>query len=776
MPCINPNSPEFKEALKETGNPLLAEIIVSEAISKIDITKLENPEQIKDLQDTVEYRLLAEKDETLNLKGGKSYVFLDEKDAIRFSYLLKTQKGFPREFKVTKKITKYEKDSKNPMVFNPYNEYVDFQYVKSNKNKRSNLYDIINLETGEVVASKVRVLTVSKDSKSEIAKKYGVEFTPTKLFSAGRSIAFALYRQKPSKAKYVAQAKKYLYDAIKFLNPDEAAVRINLDKIESFLNAFPEDMWDYINTTYSPENSTNVNASISLRNNIEFKLPKLGLLQEIEKITEMKLQGVTFKNYDRSGSIKKNLKTDWGGDVTIDYKKMTSKQLKIAISYYLKNKGYFKISSEEENVKKFAEHNNIDHSKLRDLVFGDDAIALEHIMYNETGDSDTIALSKWREEIRTYDWQSYELFQKPYKVFNEKVKDSVTEKFKDKKLSNGISHLDYFFNGNFNWLNINFNNISGQYYKRNFDIKSDVGVDVKIAGRVSPIEIKSYKAPKPNEDYLGEEEVFNRLAAILHEPFHALHALSYGSKEEVELRAAFDKLYNTGFGKKMMDEVFGEGYNQGQQMSYETLYKEFTAFSTQLMLYPKEWIRKTDLRSNDIFEFVERIQSLQDKTYEEILKVQQKIGTTERVITEEEQIKLNFLQKLYNYLVKALNKIIPLSKKFLSTIADSKLVEKTIIEDVFGETEERITKTLKLPEDIKKSKEAFLEAMDELKSAINTLMQIDSKAFSSENARGFFSDTRPFTREQEAQAQPEEETICRTPSLVSKNSIDIPFA
>ena len=735
----------FKEWVDEfnKNNKLLQE---SGSLTTISKSKIDN------LQSTVEYQLLNEKDEDLDKKIGQSYMFLSEKDAQRFAYLVERNKEFPKEFVVTKKITKYEKSSKNPLKFNGYNEYVVFYYIKSNKNKKSNLYDIVNKETGEVIASKVRVLSVSKDSKSEIAKKYGLEHTPTKIFSANRSIAFTLYRQKPSKAKYIAQAKKYLYDAIKFLNPDETSLKINLDKIEELLSSFPEEMWDYINTTYSPEDSTNINASISLQNEIKFNLPKLGFLQEIEKITGLKLLGTSFKNYDRSGRLAKvfkfsKLNGEWGDTITID-NSMTTKELQASIRYYLSTKNVFKPTTEEENVRKYAEHRRIDYGELKELVFGDIDKALDNISYNNTGNSDTIELSKWRESIRNYDWQSVELFSKPYENFQNTVKERIIAKFKDKNLSNGISHLEYFFNsGSFNWLNINFNNISGQYYLYDMETEANVGVETKLGGIINPFEMKIYQKPKAGENFLQEKEVFNRLAAVLHEPFHALHALSYGTKEELELRKAFDNLYNTDFGKEMMNQVFGSGYNKGQQISYDTLYKEFTAFTTQLILYPKQWIKNTDLRSNDIYEFIEKIQTLQDKTYEEIVKTQQKIGTIEKTITEEEQIKLSFLEKLYNYLVKALNKIIPLSKKFTIFIVDSKLVEKKVIEDVFGEVEETITKTLKLPDNVKKSKEQFLEAMEELQSAINTLMQIDGKLFSSENITNFFTSNK-FNQEQ----------------------------
>ena len=702
--------------------------------------------EIENLQSTVEYQILNEQEEEdLTIKGGQSYVFLNKRDAERFSVLLNREGEFPKEFRVEKKVTRYKKDSEVKFKFNAFNEYEDYYYSKVNNNKKSNLYNITNEKTGDVIAENVRVLHVSKDVKKSISEKYGLEFTPTKVFSANRSIGFTLYRLKPSKNKYVAQAKKYLYDALKFLNPEETNLKINLDKIEKFLESFPKDMWDYINTTYSPEDSTNINASISLQNQIRFELPKLGFLQEVEKITGLPLQGVSFKNYDRSGRIEKlfkyskQIEGEWGKTITIDSQKMTRKQLHGVVSYYLKSKNYFKPSSEEENVRKYAEHRGIDYNELRELVFGDLDKALDNISYNTTGNSDTIELSKWRESIRNYDWQSTELFSKPYENFQNTVKERLTKKFKDKTLSNGISHLDYFFSGNFNWLNINFNNISGQYYMSDMETEADTGFDVKMVGFANPFELKTYKKPKPGKNFLEEKEVFNRLAAILHEPFHALHALSYGTEEELQLRKAFDNLYNTNFGREMMNQVFGSGYNQGQQISYDTLYKEFTAFATQLMLYPKEWITKTDLRSNDIYDFIEKVQTLQDKTYEEIVRTQQKIGTTEKTITEEEQIKLTFLEKLYNYLVSALNKIIPLSKKFFDVIADSKLVEKTVIENVFGETEETVTKTLKLPENIKKAKEEFLSSMEDLKSAINTLMQIDSKLFSPDNINKFFN-------------------------------------
>lgn len=789
MLCINPNSAEFKEALKRAGgNPLLAEAEINGKLSlteKIDPAKdLEvlSSKDIKDLQNTMEQRLLVEQDDTLSIKGGQQYVYLQGGDAERFAFLLDKEKEFPKEFTVSKRITKYEKGSEVGK-FKPYQIFVDLLYKKSNNNKRSNLYDVIDSSTGEVLATKVRLLHTVKNVKDEIASKYGFNITPTKVFSAARSIGFALYRQKPSKAKYVAMAKKYLYDAIKFLNPEGINLKINLNKIEEMLSAFPEQMWDYINTTYSPEDTVAINAAISLKNNIQFNLPKLGLLRTIQDITGIPLEGVTFKNYDRTGGIEKIVKVGWGQEVTIDPAKLTKKQLKKAISYYLQTKEYFKPTSEELNVRKYAEHTGADYEELKKLVFGDFDEALKNIVYNQTGNSDNIELSKWRESVRNYDWQSVELFEKPITAYLEKVKEKITEKFKDKTLSNGISHLDYFFSGNFNWLNINFNNISGSYYTKDEEL-SPVGVDYKMAGFSNPFMMALYSKPSTEGDFLKEEEVFNRLAAILHEPFHALHALSYGTKQELELREAFNNLFQTSFGRQMMEEIFGEGYNQGQQISFDVLYKEFTAFTSQLMLYPKEWVTKTSLRSNDIYDFILKIQSLQDKTYEEIVRTKKKIGTEETTEMVEEQIKLTFLEKLYNYITSALRRVIPLSRKFMNLIESSKLVEKKIVKDLFGEEEETVTRVLKLPEAVRREKEIFLQRMDELKSAINTLLQVDGSMFSSDNVTSFFSKEDSFSQEtgraeptqeevKQEETQEEKELLNKVKNILSKMGVKI---
>jgi hypothetical protein len=128
-------------------------------------------EEINDLQNTVDYQLLNEQNQELSNKGGATYVFLKEKDAEKFAYLLEKHNEFPKTFRVTSVITKYERDSKNSLKYNGYNIYKDFEYIKSNNNKKSNLYDIVDLETGEILASKVRVLHLSQDSKAKIADK-----------------------------------------------------------------------------------------------------------------------------------------------------------------------------------------------------------------------------------------------------------------------------------------------------------------------------------------------------------------------------------------------------------------------------------------------------------------------------------------------------------------------------------------------------------------------------------------------------------------------------
>ena len=140
-------------------------------------------------------------------------------------------------------------------------------------------------------------------------------------------------------------------------------------------------------------------------------------------------------------------------------------------------------------------------------------------------------------------------------------------------LSNNQSFLDFFFSGNFNWLNINFNSTSGKYWLADDVVDKNVGFIINDdTGKI--------KTDKPSEkSFLKAEESYNRLAAVLHEPFHALHALSYGSKEEREMKDAFDKLKNTAFGKKMLNEVFGTSLYNNKELNADTIYKEFTAFT-----------------------------------------------------------------------------------------------------------------------------------------------------------------------------------------------------
>jgi len=735
----------YTESQRETS---FAQEATTTDVAPLHPEKL-NSHNKQELQRTVEYELMNEGDRELEVKAGQPYIFLSGRELDRFDKLIDKKGRLPKEFYVTKRVTKYKK-RKGSNEYDSHNEYIDFVYVKANNHPKSNLYHVLNREEkgnnmeGEVIAENVRLIHIQKDVKESIADSYGMEFKPTEVFSANRSIGFTLYRLKPSKAKYVAQAKQYLYSALKMLNPEHSKLHINLDKIEGLLDAFPEEIWEYINTTLEPEDRTTVQARISVANQIKFNLPKRGLVTAVEKIIGKKLIGVRFKNRDRSGYLEKlfghsKINGKWGDIIEIDPKTMTTRELRASIGYYLTSIGHFKESSAKENVGKYAEHFGIDQGRLEKLVFGSTDEALEHITHNHTGNSDTIELSKWREKIRTYDWQTAELFKKPYDDFEKHAKDRIAEKFKDKKLANGMSHLDFFFSGNFNWMNINFNNISGTYYMEDMETPANVGVSHEMRGHINPFVVSEYKKPKAGEHFLEDVEVFNRLAAVLHEPAHALHALSYGSPEELALRGAFEELKNTEFGKRMMSEVFDRIYNN-KVLTDDTMYKEFVAFTTQLMLYPPQWITKTEQRSNDIYEFIEKVQTLQDKTYLVTETKKQPDGRTITQFQEVEDIKIGFLQTLRNYFVKALHKIIPLSKKFFKLVETSRIVNKEVLDTVLVEEQSTRVETKKLPSEIRQAKDEFLTAMEEFRTAINTLMAIDGKALSPDKLREFFTD------------------------------------
>jgi hypothetical protein len=693
---------------------------------------------ITELTPTVHYELLdSERTERLKWKVDKSFAILSGKASEKWeNYLKKSRGSLPKEF---------------------HDEVSDLLYVKANKNNRSNLYHAIDYRTGETIKEKIRLF-----SKEGYAEKMAIQTQDSlysaSMFSPKRSFAFALYLNKPSKSTFVAKAKQYLHGAIKMeneqFNETGNRVRINLDEIDNFLSMFPESMWDYVKTTLlnDIEYGTKVNAEINLgKLDIEVNLPKLGLIQELEKKLGIPLLGETFKNYDRSGKLSKLFAfygIQWGDLITIDAS-LTTKQLRAAISYYLKTKNIIQPSDELTNIKKYAEHTNTNLDWLM-KVMTDSEFAHSQISYNNSGESDDMQLARFKEDVRTYDWQAVELFREPVRAFKKQANEYFSEKFKDQTLKSGIPYFNYYFSGQFPVLNIGFNTLSG---------KNPVNDNLKIT----------------------ENESYQRLAAVLHEPFHALHALTYGTREEREMKNAFDNLIATDFGKSLIEASFGDSVYGGKQINNDLLYKEFTAFLFQAMNFPQDWIKKTNLRSNDIYEFIQKVQSLQDKTYKEIVtrreylgkqKVKrtetfterEKVGEREYEIQELEEIKLNFLEKLYNLFVSGLHKILPILKGFINLLETNNIVTKKMREDIFedvtkqrdiiedidmyGTIEEEVERVMKLPKDVLDKKNEFLGALDGLKSAMDTLLAIDEKFISPTNTPAFFKEgSRSYSQE-----------------------------
>lgn len=685
-----------------------------------DLTKLSEKEQNK-LESTIKYSLLEdEKNDKLSWKEAKPYLVLKGASNDYFINYVNNNKKTPKTFYDTIKNVKYDKSD----VLNNTTgqiEYQDVMYVKTSNHPKSHLYNVVDVSTGEIVRHKIKVFSSIDDIKTFTNPKKDTSEVDdfgnkiTKEFNIKRSIAFSLYRQMPGKAKYIAQAKKFLYDALKQQNPEDSKIHINLNAIEDMLSMFPEELFNYINTTIKNEESSKITASTRIQNNIYINLPKLGFIQMLEKQLNIPLNGVSFTNYDRSGKIAKSkafggLGVEWGKSVTIS-NKLTTRQLKTALRYYLTDVlEIIKPTSSEMNVMKYAEHNNIDLEKLKEILYNEDK-AYENILYNQSGNSDAMELAKWKQSIFNYNWQAVEIFQKPYTTFYNETGNYLQDKLGEKFLQNDIPYINYFFTNKYNFLNINFNKTSGIY---TLDDNSTT------------------------QKYFKDTEALNRLASILHEPFHALHALVYGTKEELELQRSFNTLADTAFGKELLNILFENGYNNGT-VSKQLAYKEFCAFAFQLMNFPKNWIDKTDLKSNDIYEFVQKIQSLQDKTYDEVVKEWKKIGEETKETVNIEKIQLDFLQKLYNVFVKAVHKLIPISKTFIKLLKDSQLVTEYQTKDLFGTVEKTVTKTEKLPEKIKEDQKAFLDALDELKANINTLMNVDGAFYNSDNVAKFFS-------------------------------------
>ena len=613
----------------------------------------------------------------------------------------KSSKQFEKYRAVARKYRKDDKTYGYPTQF--FDEVTKVLYIKSNNYKNSRKYDAVDSRTGEYIKYGVTLFTYDEFEQKHYKVSDKTQTAP-KTFSPKRAINFALLRQLPSKNRYKSLAKQFLYDVI---DPKENPVNFKI--IDDFVDSMPDALWDYISTDVYGFNedqyigpfyvgttdTSDITAATSKINtqNLSINLPKLGLIKFAEKITGIKLLGrkVKFGDY---GFKMPNKHRTWGEEVVLD-NRLSRPEIEHLIRKILQRE-YFKTSSTEENIKHYASHHGISVEEVKERIE----------LNREQGD---MYASNANYLILNYDWQWVEFKYAIESEWSKIVNDYIKNRYKNEFTKNEIPVVSQYFLGVLPWIKIDFNLDSGA---------------------------------KDEQSRLTEPYV--RLASVIHEPFHALHALVYGSNEELELRKAYENLINTPIGKKMYSLAKN---TLALNTTEEGIYKEICAYMFQLMNTPAEFIDMVgdEFLSKQFFDFIKDVIELPIQT--ETVRVQKITTTTEikqvkSIKTEYHEINLNFIQKLYNCLISALHKVIPLTRKYIDLINNVVKTEVEVTQEVPVEIQssEEIETTVETEKSkqVQYFKNDFLSKLKEFEDAIKVLQNIDNSVLSSVNIDKFF--------------------------------------
>lgn len=609
----------------------------------------------------------------------RDYVILSEKTSVQFD-------------NYRSKAVKHKKDDRFGFPKQFFDEAAGILYIKSNNYKNSRRYDAVDQKTGEVFKYGITLFTYDEFKKQNYKISKQEPFVP-KTFNPKRAINFALLRQMPSKNRYKMLAKQFIYDAI---DPKDAT--INFEIIDRFVDSMPDALWDYISSSVYGFNedeyigpfylgttdTSGINAETRKINSqhLQINLPKLGLIKLVEQITGLKLLGRKVKFNTRSKKLP-NKNRHWGEEVTLD-NNLTRPEIEYFIDKIL-HEEYFKPTSVAENIKHYAQHHNMTVKQVEEVL-----------RRNEDWWDDMYARAQ-NEHIRHYDWQMVEFKSRIEKEWNNIVIDYLKRRYKNKFTTNDIDYITQYFSGLLPWIKISFNTDSNS----------------------------------------GESEPFLRLFSTIHEPFHALHALTYGSDEEIALRNSYIELVKTPFGKQLHNLVKN---SLTKNVDEEGLYKETCAYMFQIINTPKELIELggDEFLSSKIYKLIKDIVELPIET------VDKKVTSIQYSEQEkEERVKLTFLQKLYNVIISALHKIIPITKQYVNLI-DNVIHVKQQVEIV---TEDTITEETERSKQIQQLKNDFLNKLDEFEGAIRSLQSVDNNVLSSVNIDGFFKRSANYNQE-----------------------------
>ena len=578
-------------------------------------------------------------------------------------------------------------------------------WVKSSTKKSSKQYNIIDPESGEIIAEKQRLDINQKQSwqdkqtkvaneinnlktKSEEQKKYGIgEIVPGKRsgvekdVSVARKVAFLAYLNKPSKERYVRTAANYLYEGAKF-----SGVNIPVTIIEKMLERFPKEIWDYIIAKKTVEEPT---LGALTRGHIPeiTSISKISKIKAIEKALGVELLGKEFKTRRSYNSFDDR---QWGENIKIDPKNR-GKYLSADIREYLEQKGLAKPPiSDDEGMRNYAEIHNMTLEQVKELVTPKEQ-ANEDGLYIGTENYD-MEMSKFRQNV-------FNTSKTDVAMHNAttQLRKDISTKLQE-KIKSGTIKPEWLETG-FHLFDILFNKVGWQ--------------ELDQAGDPS------------------FHTAFNRLAAIVHEPFHVMHALTYGTQEEREMKSAWDQLYSTKIGREIVDSM------ELQDSSEHVKYAETVAHLFQAIILPPEYLKNLSPKYkilSDAYAYIQfKLNNPESK--EESLGEE----TNNSSYTEiEKKETLSFLQKFLNWLIKAFNKVAEFFGKELPYLERNVDIEKEHVGE--DETPSKLTPS----RDLQIHEKDFVTAMDNLSASIEQLLDIDKNKITTNKSGEFFAGAADF--------------------------------
>ena len=262
----------------------------------MNMTDSEYEEWKKNQGETHKMQSVGRNPYKIQLESKQIILSTDVSDAFD-KYLQKSRNNYPKEF---------------------YDNEKRVKYVKSNNYKHSRLYDIIDIETGEIIAQKLPLFTKDQwERQQESRKKLDEQFTN---YNQSRSFAFKKSISTPSKGLFKKMAKQYLLEAIRAQSDVSESV-INHKIIDDFVDQFNDTVWEHIITyaldpTHGPSREDSAYdarlfgmATTDPRELLRFAfnptIPKQGLIDEVCKALNLDKNTLTFTGYAKGEYYKK---------------------------------------------------------------------------------------------------------------------------------------------------------------------------------------------------------------------------------------------------------------------------------------------------------------------------------------------------------------------------------------------------------------------------------------------------------------------------------------